>query len=355
MKASYTRALRFRAVAAAFGAGLTLAVTASAPATNAPMPFGRTHANSVILYAFEGAATGSFPLAGVIADRAGSLFGTTQTDGNGPSCLLSGFAGCGVVYRLAQSGSTYTETVLYSFQGGPNDGALPGFGSLVGDASGTLYGTTSAGGSGTCTVSGLAGCGTAFKLTPSGSIYAETVLHSFTGGRDGAQPLAGLIEDATGALFGATREGGRGSCSTSGVAGCGTVFKLTPSTSGYSESILYAFKGGSDGAQPIASLIEDASGALYGTTLDGGGGTACAAGCGTVYKLTPGDRRYKETLLYRFANPSHGLLPQGSLIADAHGALYGTTLAGGSGACSASGAAGCGTVYKLTPKGAHYE
>jgi uncharacterized repeat protein (TIGR03803 family) len=141
--------------------------------------------------------------------------------------------------------------VLYRFQG-VNDGAGPS--GLVTDAAGALYGTTVKG--------GRFGKGTAFKLTPTGSTYAETVLHHFTGLNDGQYPNAALLIDKNGALFGVTQQGG-------GTPGYGTVFKLTPTGRRYAESIVYRFQGGNDGAYPEAALIVDKSGALYGTTVGG--------------------------------------------------------------------------------------
>jgi uncharacterized repeat protein (TIGR03803 family) len=163
-----------------------------------------------------------------------------------------------------------TLTTLYSFAGLP-DGANPFPAPIA--ALGNLYGTTFSGGSYVCS----GGCGTVFKLTPSGT---ETVLYRFTGG-DGANPTAGLIADASGNLYGTTELGG-GANGCSG--GCGTVFKLTPSGT---RTVLHSFTGGNDGASPVAGLIADAAGNLYGTTELGGGASGCSGGCGTVFKLTP--------------------------------------------------------------------
>jgi uncharacterized repeat protein (TIGR03803 family) len=179
-----------------------------------------------------------------------------------------------VVFRLSPSGS---ETVLYSFTGGA-DGANPSAG-LVRDAAGNLYGTTFLGGveSGSCGGS----CGVVFKLSPTGS---ETVLHSFTGGADGANPSAGLIQDAAGNLYGTTFLGGVESDSCGGS--CGVVFKLSPTGS---ETVLHSFTGGADGAGPYAGLIQDAAGNLYGTTSEGGANSVCplSPGCGVVFRLAP--------------------------------------------------------------------
>jgi uncharacterized repeat protein (TIGR03803 family) len=270
-----------------------------------------------VLYSFLGGSDGAIPHAGLIADTTGALYGTT----------LQGGSGNGTVFKLTPAGSGYTESVLYRFQGG-NDGHTPVAG-LIADKTGALYGTTLFGGS-TCD------CGTVFKVTPAGSGYTETVLYRFQGGSDGNQPAAGLISDETGALYGTTRfGGGRG----------GTVFKMTPVGSGYSESVLYRFQGGSDGEGPVAGLIADDSGALYGTTEIGGGSSACRVACGTVFKLTPAASGYAEHILYRFQGGNDGGRPSAPLIADRLGALYGTTATGGRGPCGYQ----CGTVFKLTP------
>jgi uncharacterized repeat protein (TIGR03803 family) len=237
------------------------------------------------------------------------------------------------------------ETVLYSFTGG-SDGSEPVAG-LIADNQGALYGTTSGGGS--------SGRGTVFKLTPPGrgqTAWTETVLYSFTGGSDGAFPAAGLIVDNASNLYGTTvGGGGNDRCAN----GCGTVFKLTPPGRGqtaWTETVLHSFTGGgftggSDGGLPLAGLIADNGGALYGTTF--GGGTI---GGGTVFKLTPpgrGQTAWTETVLYSFCslpNCSDGDSPAAGLIADKQGVLYGTTLGGE----SSVGPVGM-TVFKLTPPG----
>jgi uncharacterized protein YceK len=158
-----------------------------------------------------------------------------------------------------------------------------------------------------------------------------------------------LIADESGALYGTTALGGNSACS---VLGCGTVFKLTPPSQGetaWTETVLYSFKGASDGANPFASLISGESGALYGTTLLGGSGNCFGSECGTVFKLTPpaeGETVWTETVLYSFNGGSDGNFPRASLIADERGALYGTTSSGGGSNCPGFV---CGTVFKLTP------
>ncbi|MFL6689171.1 MAG: choice-of-anchor tandem repeat GloVer-containing protein [Alphaproteobacteria bacterium] len=271
------------------------------------------------------------------------------------------------------------ERVLYSFAGG-SDGAFPEA-SLVMDAQGNLYGTTEDGGSVEC---GGSGCGTVFKLAPDGT---ETVLHAFSEMGDGVYPIAALALDSAGNLYGTTFKGGDsgggvvfrvtpkgketllhsfgggsdgsrpdaglviddagnfyGTTSGGGAAGHGTVFRITPSGG---ERVIYSFAGGSDGAYPAAGLVRDAAGNFYGTTANGGldcDGTG--QGCGTVFRVTP---KGKETVLYAFEGDEHGANPAASVVMDAGGNLYGTTNNGGV-ACDDSGAT-CGTVFKLAANG----
>jgi uncharacterized repeat protein (TIGR03803 family) len=298
-----------------------------------------------VLYTFAGASDGHVPFAGLIANEQGTLYGTTNAGGIGNN---------GTVFKLTPppKGQTgWTETVLYSFCSQPScsDGAAPLAG-LIADERGALYGTTSGGG-------GSGGYGTVFKLTPppkGQTAWTETVLHSFARGSDGGGPYAGLIADKQAALYGTTAAGGTGSN--------GTVFKLTPPPKGqtaWTPAVLYSFcsqPSCSDGAAPFAGLIADKRGALYSTTNFGGSGTnggyGVPYGGGTVFKLTPppkGQTTWKETVLYSFCSLSScadGINPYASLIADGKGALYSTTSSGG-----VSSAVPCcyGTVFKLTP------
>lgn len=278
-----------------------------------------------------GRSDGSAPIAGLIAGASGALYSSTYHGGTGP-CR----AGCGTVFMLSPEGAVWAETVLHYFVPSPADGYLPN--AVISDASGVLYGTTALG--------GATGSGTVFELTPpssAGGAWTFTILYSFNpngnipGGNtgDGYGPAAGLISDESGALYGTTANGG--------ANGYGTVFKLTPPAAAggsWTETVLYSFTGGSDGGSPEASLIFDASGALYSTTTVGG-----LYGQGTVFTLTPPrvrDGAWTETVLYSFAGLDSGAAPSGaSLIIDSSGALYGTTLTGG--------ANGLGTVFKLAP------
>jgi uncharacterized repeat protein (TIGR03803 family) len=275
------------------------------------------------LYTFGGGTDGAFPEAGLIADASGALYGTTGIGGTPCASHVS----CGTVFKLTPPGATggpWTETVLNSFTG--VDGWAPGAG-LIADASGALYGTTRLGGFGSGGPGGGFGtcCGTVFKLTPpgvTGGPWTETVLHAFGG--DGTTPEAGLIADASGALYGTTAQDGVFKLTPPGATG-----------GPWTETVLYSFIGGGDGAAPVAGLIADASGALYGTT-QAGGGTGCAGGlgCGTVFKLTPPTTTggtWTESVLYSFTGGTDGANPVAGLIADTSGALYGTTEGGGSG------------------------
>jgi uncharacterized repeat protein (TIGR03803 family) len=227
--------------------------------------------------------------------------------------------GCGITYKVTPS---VGESVLHSFTGGA-DGGIP-MASPVLDATGNLYGTASGGGDLTCSQGGGNGCGTVWKLDTSGNF---TVLHSFTGGTDGAGPVAGLVMDSSGNLYGDSSEGGDLSCGPG--FGCGVVFKIDSSGN---FTALYAFTGGAnDGQFPIATLLRDSSGNLYGTTEEGGDQSCSqfgSAGCGVVFKLSGSDN---ETILHAFAGgvTDGALPPSAALITDGKGNLYGITPYGG--------------------------
>lgn len=260
-----------------------------------------------------GTADGASPRAGLIADGAGDLYGTTYN--GGPS-------GWGDVYELSPAaGGGYAESILYSFSGGSDGGGSSGV--LVRDSAGNLYGTTTTGG-------GLIGDGTVFKLTAGNGGYTESILHVFTGnagGSDGASPQAGLIFDSAGNLYGTTSVG----------AG---VFELSPAAAGaYTEATLYTFAGRDDGSSPQSSLIMDSAGNLFGTTQSGGSG-----GYGTVFKLAPnGNGGYSESILFSFTDRDDGASPQSDVVMDGAGDLYGTTEYGGG--------SDYGTVFELVPNG----
>ena len=243
--------------------------------------------------------------------------------------------GFGAVYELTPTASGFwNETTLHIFSFA--DGVSPN-GTLIFDAVGNLYGVAAGGGLGTGTrcTNRAGGCGTVFELSPSASGWTETVLHDFTHNIDGANPRGGLVMDAAGNLYGTTTAGG----GNSGVD-FGTVFELSPMADGeWMETILHIFKnnGHQDGLEPNGSLVFDAAGNLYGTTVVGG-----SIGFGTVFELSPQiDGSWQETILSNFAGQGDGLEPFSGVIFDASGNLYGTTSSGGTG----SG----GTVFELSP------
>ena len=270
-----------------------------------------------VLYTFNG-SNGANPDARVIFGPNGTLYGTTTNGGT---------HGYGTVFNLGPFPSAcksalcpWMETVLYSFQGSPNDGANPGNGDVLFDQAGNIYGTTFTG--------GADNWGAVYELTPSGSGWQESVLHSFSFS-DGAFPSAGVISDNAGNLYGTTDAGGSSTY--------GTVFELMHSS--WTENLLYNFQNGNDGLNPNAGLIFDHSGNLYGATRGGGSG-----GGGTVFKLTPSGGSWTYSLVYSFIGNAGGYCgPIGSLVMDGAGNLYGTT--------NCDGANGLGSVFKLTPSG----
>lgn len=244
-----------------------------------------------------------------MSDTNGNLYGTTGQGGKAH----------GAVFEIAPNG---TETVLYSFLGEP-DGAQP-LARLLIDSSGNLYGTTVEGGV-SCSINSN-GCGTVFKVTPTGS---ESVLYAFLGGNDGDSPLSTLISDQAGNLYGTTDGGG--GCSEYEPDGCGTVFKVSPKGK---ETILHAFQGHSDGSFPAAGLVMDSAGNLYGTTNIGGRDKLCehvGQGCGTVFKVA---KNGVESVVYSFKvesnSPPRGALPYASVLLQ-NDVLYGITTKGGNG------------------------
>jgi uncharacterized repeat protein (TIGR03803 family) len=314
---------------------------------------GKGLGTGVGLYDFTGGTDGSTPTAGLIADSSGNLYGTAALDGAGNA---------GTVFRIAPPGSgqtTWTETTLWGFGTG-NDGRNP-MGTLVADPAGNLYGTTDFG--------GTDGQGIVFELSPPAGgtgAWTETILWNFTSGSDGANPVAGLVLDATGALYGTSKAGG--------PAGVGTVFKLTPPSggSGWTESTLWGFSGGTDGAAPTGTLLPDGSGGFYGTTQFGGGvnpncnqarypyyhapnsESAYAANaayvptggneCGVIFHLTPptgGGTAWTEAIVWSFTAGTDGANPNASVIFGPGGTLFGNT--------SEYGDEYWGAMFELTP------
>jgi uncharacterized repeat protein (TIGR03803 family) len=265
----------------------------------------RPNGKKILLHSFAGTPDGEDPRSVLVRDSAGNLYGTTQYGGTQ--------GGFGTVFKLDTKGKL---TLLHSFAGTP-DGEDP-YAGLLRDKAGNLYGTTLYGGSG-------GGFGTVFKLDAKGKL---TLLHSFTGTPDGEDPQSGLLRDAAGNLYGTTHYGG-----TNG--GYGTVFKLNAKGK---LILLHSFAGMPDGVNPYSRLIRDPAGNFYGTTFYGG-----TLGYGTVFKVNAAG---KLTILHSFNYSPDGGNPIAGLILDKAGNLYGTTSAGGDLSC---GFSGCGTVFEVTP------
>ena len=306
--------------------------------------------NETILYNFPGGSGGEAGYASLTLDAAGNLYGTA----------IGGPSGYGIVYKLPPGGQ---PAILHAFTGGA-DGGDPEYASVVVDEAGNVYGTT--------TYGGADNYGVVYEIGSSGN---ETVLHSFAGGGDGAEPFAGVFRDSSGDLYGTTLRGGRsneglvfeinhkgqktniygfpamqdganpssgligdpdgnfyGVTSTGGLQNLGVVYKISR---GGEETVLHWFAGGSDGANPKGNLARDSNGNLYGATVFGG-----PANAGTVFQVSPsGD----ETVLYAFTGGSDGLNPEGGVVLDPSGNVYGTASWGG---------LGWGTVFEVSPAGA---
>lgn len=272
-----------------------------------------------VLHMFTGGLDGQVPFSGVTIDRAGNLYGTASQGGD---LNCSPPWGCGTAYRLKHAGSNWTFTPLYSFTGG-TDGVGPRSRVLFGP-DGALYGTTGSGGGPDC---GGIGCGTVYKLVPPAATFChsivcpwtETVLYSFRGDSDGYWPLAAdLLFDQSGNIYGTTPY------TTSGSNIYGVVYELTPVGGGYSESVLHTFMN-SDGSQPYNSgVIADNAGNLYGTTAAGG-----TYGYGTAFELTYlSGTGWTETVLHNF-DATDGSNVFAGLVSDRAGNLYGATNIGG--------------------------
>ncbi len=411
-----TSFIHSRAVNYGFAATLILIVTLTLPA------HGQTYQ---VLHNFAGQSDGSSPIVGVVMDRAGNLYGTTEYGGRG----------YGGVFQLKHRNSAWVFDPIYSFSGTPDgfnptditvgpdgtlygtanggprnngivfnvgppahpclsalciwreslpysfsytDGAGPA--SVVFDQAGNIYGTATAGGNPGCGE----GCGVVFKLTHSGGSWTETD-YAFTGGSDGGYPYGQVLLGSDGNLYGATRLGG--------AYGSGTVYQLTPSGSGWTETTIHDFQSSAEGFDVYAGLISDAAGNLYGAAFRGGPNNAGSvfeltpsaggwtftllyafpgqfgAGCfsnlvmaggslygttashgvyglGTLFKLTPSNGSWTYTSLYDFTGSSDGRVPYGSPMFDANGNLYGTTTQGGT---SPNCNNGCGVIWEFTP------
>jgi uncharacterized repeat protein (TIGR03803 family) len=332
---------------------LTIALLAAVSVANAQL---------TTLYNFKGTPDGWAPIAGVARDAKGNLYGTTDDGGaNGVGCvfklapdgtesLLYGFTPTGLdghnpyaglvrdkkgnlygatlygQYNISygtifKADSKGNYSVLYSFTGGA-DGADPYGENLILDPAGNLYGTGYSG--------GTAELGVVFEITASGT---EKVLHSFTGGTEGERPFAGVIRDKAGNLYGTTVDGGTGSCTSPYGNGCGTVYKLAPDGT---LTTLWSFTGGNDGSYPHGALLLDKKGNLYGTTTSGG-----PANVGTVFEIV-GGKPNAIKVLHPFTSGTDGASPYAGLAMDKLGNLYGTTEFGG--------AANQGTVFQIDSK-----
>ena len=305
------------ATVAVFGALLLVLTYVAAPAAQA-----QTY---TVLHNFTGHGDGATPYAALTMDGGGNLYGTAPYGGDLTNCE----GGCGVVFKLAREGSGWVLSTLYTFQGG-SDGEIPYSGITIG-SDGSLYGTTELGGAGCNGV----GCGTVYNLRPPATAcksvscpWTKTVLHEFTGA-DGNEPLYGnLIFDQAGNLYGTTEAGG--------AHDLGTVYELSPSNGGWTESVLWSFTGGDDGNQPTSGVIFDSAGNLYGTTVFGGTYQA-----GNVYELSPSGSGWTEKTLYNLEGASDGYEMPGGVAMDQQGNLYGTARFGGTG--------GGGTAFQLAP------
>ncbi len=340
------------------------------------------------LYVFTGGpnSPGAIPYAGVVIGPGGSLYGTTAYGGEGSCSTWGGTLGCGTVFKMqppitfcVNATCYWTETRLFEFNGA-SGGATPYGGIPIFDQAGNMYGTTFAGGGGTC----AGGCGLVYELSPANGGWTENVLYSFNGGSsDGASPWAGVIFDQAGNLYGTTEFGG--------AYGYGTIYELSPSGSGWTEKVLYNFQGQADGGWPYAGLVFDRQGNLYGATTEGGAGqggtlfqlapdgsnwnyqTLCsftrqmgefaggpvatpamdaagnlygatggdgAYGFGSVFKASSSGGNWTCTSLYDFTGGNDGRLPRSNLVLDSNGDIYGS---------AAGGAQGYGVVFEITP------
>lgn len=277
-----------------------------------------------VLHNFAGDQEGAEPDARVTLDLAGNVYGTTNQAGSGRY---------GTVYRLKRTELEWDFGVLYAFTGGEDGGGSESPVTIGPD--GNIYGATWACGS--------YGLGTVFKVRPAPRVcpnacgWSETTLHSFSGGTDGGLSASEIIFDQAGKIY--------GSAGIGGLFGGGLVYQLSPSGDGWIKHTLYNFAGGQDGGYPLAGLIFDKNGNLYGTTV-GGGDMACnpPGGCGTVFQLRPSPGIWTKKILYSFHGRGDGQYPayqDTSLMFDEAGNLYGVT--------SGNGEPGSSTVFQLSP------
>ncbi len=277
--------------------------------------------HETILYSFTSGADGGQPYGGVTLDDEGNIYGTAVVGGSGGACVEDG---CGVVWKLANIGGAWVQSVIHDFNGA--EGYGPG-GPVVFDILGNLYGMTPTG--------GADGLGVVYQVSPDGKgDWSFRVVHTFTGFGDGGAGSAGrLLADGDGSIYGVATIGGN--------YGYGTVFQLVPGKDGsWTQHTLYSFKGQPDASYPYGGLVRDAAGHFYGTTYYGG-----AYGIGAVYKLVFANGIWHERVIHSFRGGMDGSFPISHLILDPAGNLYGTTSEGGAPGCS------CGTIFMLAPSG----
>ncbi len=297
-----------------------------------------------VIYNFTGAGDGGHPYGKVFLDRSGSVYATAVDGGyTGQNC---GADGCGTVVRLdpsSQGSNTWTETTVWQFRGGKGDGRYP-YGGLVADKSGRLFGTTNVG--------GRTNFGTVFQLTPptqGNSKWSEKIIRDFSDKTSGDSPYGGLILDPAGNLFGTTFQ-----CCVADWGPVFELSPTTKTKIGWAYKALFNFPAsGSDGEYLEEDVVMDASGALYGATSQGGaipcknGG---AHGCGLVFKLLPpagGSTKWQESTVYNFTGlKNDGNRPITTPAFGLGGLLYGVTAVGGEKGC---GGEGCGTVFSINP------
>ena len=289
--------------------GKLYGTTATGGAYDSGTVFELVHTSSgwakTALHEFTGGADGWNPTPGLVADKAGRIYGAAG------QILKSGVGG--IIFEISPDSDAESRfKVIYAFRGyGPS--------ALTIDGAGTLYGVTAGGGGDGCFHG--QGCGTVFHLSPGrNGKWKLTTLHRFSGS-DGYFPMAPLYRDATGNLYGTTEGGGGRGCK--GTLGCGTVFELSPSGDGWKFAVLHRFAGGTDGCSPLGALTMDREGALYGATPD------CGDGMGVVYRLILSGGRWQESILYRFGRPPDAALPAAGVLFGSDDTMYGTAFEGG--------------------------
>jgi uncharacterized repeat protein (TIGR03803 family) len=282
------------------------------------------------LYTFKGpTADGRNPYGQLIFDHAGNLYGVTGSGGSGSGCN----AGCGIAFELSTTNGRWKERVLYNFSTSNTEGISPA-GPLLLDAKGNLYGTTNGGGDPVCQ------CGEVYQLTRTGATWTQNVLLTFVNGNNGQDPIPGLLMDEAGNIYGAA--GGNGAGIVTGCD-CGTIFELSPNSGGtWTETVIYQFTFGRDGAFPSGPLTMDSVGNIYGATNSGG-----VYGFGTIFKLALSNGAWTETTLYDFTIAEYGGPPNlYGLILDQAGNLYGASQSGGENQV--------GEIYEFSPASAGY-